>query len=342
MGFGVRVSFLPLNGSSSELQLADGAAIRLQNLGRAGSGVTVAPKPARIVFIGAFFDAARAASATEARQLAVVNGTIEQGSDGNARFTGDGAGITGSDATLDVFQSPNPPRLGVDQAPPRVLRLRFEQPDFFQVLPNGASEAELLVAVDSKTVLFMEVGARLEIAGAIEADEQTNDRLDIVVTGTNPPPLQLLSVRLHDAAALPFPAAAVRVTLPGETRELVADGEGFVTFLLPPACPPSIGLDWGVAPGDQPLHADIAVDCSPRTDGSEAVARLQNLGYPALENLELSVRAFQRAYQVDHRPQPIGLLFGTQLPPRTQAKLQAIFAGGCDATPSLAEEDRNG
>lgn len=338
MGFGVRVVLRPLVGVATDRTRVDGARFALENFGAAGSAVTIAPQPARLTLIGTFFDAARAPAATEVRVLGVLDGTIERAAERPATFTGDGNGFTGVDSTLDVFRSPNPPRVPREQQTARVLRFRFDAPDLTEVLPNAETETELLISIDPKTVRFLEIGVKLEIAGLTEADETANARLDIPVTATNPPLLQLLSVRLHDAAAMPFPGAAAHVTLPDRGLDLVADGDGFVTFLLPPACPASIGLDWGAAPGDQPLHADLAIDCSPRADGSEAVARLQNLGYPALENLALSVKAFQRAYEVDHRPQPIGLLIGDLLPPRTRAKLQAIFANGCDATPTVAEE----
>jgi len=338
MGFGVRVLLRPLVDVATERTRLDGGRFALEDLGTAGSAVTIAPQPARLTLIGTFFDAARAPSATEVRVLGVLDGTLERAADRPATFTGDGNGFTGVDPALDVFRAPNPPRVPPEQRTARVLRFRFDPPDMIQVLPNAETETELLISIDAKAVRFLEIGVKLEIAGATEADEPTSGRLDIPVTATNPPLLQLLSVRLHDAAAVPFPGAAVHVTLPDQGLDLVADGDGFVTFLLPPACPASIGLDWGLAPGDQPLHADLAVDCSAQADGAEVVARLQNLGYPALENLQLSVQAFQRAYEVDHRPIPIGLLPGNQLPPRTRAKLQSIFATGCDATPSVAEE----
>lgn len=338
MAFGVRVRLSPVVDIATDGARLDGGRMALENLGKAGSAATTAPQPARLSLIGTFFDSARAASPLEMRELGTLSGSIERGADGLAVFTGDGAGFTGVDTALDVFRSLNPPRVPPHRRTARVLRFRCEPPDMIQVFPNAETEAELLVSIDAKSVRFFEVGVRLEIATRTEADETTNDRLDIPVTATNPPLLQLLSVRLHDAAAVPFPGAAVHVTLPDQTLDLVADGEGFVTFLLPAACPPSIGLDWGAALGDQPIHADLAADCSAQADGSEVVARLQNLGYPALDNLELSVRAFQRAYQVDHRPVPLGLLPGNQLPPQTRAKLQAIFAGGCDATPTVNEE----
>lgn len=338
MGFGVRVLFNPLANVSREGTHLDGGHLVLETLGTAGSNATNAPQAARIALVGTFFDRARAASPIDVRPLGELNGNIELGPDGTVTFTGDGQGFTGVDTALDIFRSPNPPRLPPDQRIVRVLRFRCEQPQFFDTFPDGDTESELLVTIDSKVVRFLEIGVTLEVAGAVEADDSTNAKLDIAVTPTNPPLLQLLSVRLHDTAATPFPAAAARVTLPGQTLDLVGDAEGFITFLLPNACPPSIGLDWGPAPGDQPLHADLAIDCSAQADGSEVVARLQNLGYPALQDLSLSVKAFQRAYEVDHLPVPLGLLPGNQLPARTRARLQGIFSNGCDATPNVSEE----
>jgi hypothetical protein len=75
---------------------------------------------------------------------------------------------------------------------------------------------------------------------------------------------------------------------------------------------------------------DLAANCARRSDGSEGAARLNNLGYPAFDDLDLAVRAFQRAYGVDANPEPAGLVNG-RIPPLTRAKLDAIFSSDCDA-----------
>lgn len=162
MGFGVRVRFVPLANSAEEGTPFDGGRLALETLGKAGSRATSAPQPARLVLVGAFFGRARAGSPIEVRTLGELNGNIEVGPNGAVTFAGDGQGFTAVNTALEVFRSPSPPRLPPDQRVVRVLRFRCEQPDMINVFPNGDTESELLVAIDSSVVRFLEVGVRLE------------------------------------------------------------------------------------------------------------------------------------------------------------------------------------
>ncbi len=138
-------------------------------------------------------------------------------------------------------------------------------------------------------------------------------------------PAEHLELRLHDADRNPMPQTPFRVRVAGMDPVVgVSDDEGFVFIRLPPACPESILVEWG---DDPILGLEYAVDvfpsCSPGDPLSRAIARLNNLGYSPLIDLEAAVRHFQLDYRVDDNPIQ-GLVDGG-LPPQTQQKLDAIW-----------------
>ena len=307
---------------------ADGARVQLTTMGPPGSRLEEGQtSPARLELEGEFSANLRKPDPAETCPLAVVEGRITRTAD-QVRFVADESGLVPMGPDLAVFDSDSPPRLAPDEEPPRVLQFRFDSAQFHGL---GAPGHGIRVACDVKKYRYLEVVAQLEIDGSVEAGFHVNDRLDVLITKDNPPPLNLLTVRLHDADAVPLSAARARLQLPTGTKALVADGEGVVTVLLPEVCPARLPLQWGPADADElPYEIDLAPDCNRRSDGSELAARLNNLGYPAREDIDLAVRAFQRAYDVDATPEPAGLIDG-RVPPLTRAKLDAIFTGSCDA-----------
>ena len=141
-----------------------------------------------------------------------------------------------------------------------------------------------------------------------------------------------LRVRLHDDESQPLPRALARILVVGNaSTSLRADGEGFVTFNLPPFCPEQVALEWGAMNTSDPFPFSnlLFVDCNRGPAREQARAKLRNLGYPA--ELEFAVKSFQRDYLVDHAPEPRGLV-GGELPPETATRLQRIFEGDCNAS----------
>lgn len=331
MAWSLRILLTPLRqGARISGGQADGARIQFTTLGPPGSlleeGQTL---PARLRLKGEFFATLRNRGPAESCPLALVEGQITRTA-AQVRFVADEAGLVPAGPDLAAFDSGTPPRVAPDEARLRILGFSFDAAQFHGL---GAPDGGIRVACDVKRYRYLEVVGQLEIDGSVEASFRANDRLDVLITKDNPPPLNLLTIRLHDADAVPLPTARARLRLPGGTKELVADAEGFVTVLLPEVCPTRLPLQWGPAgTGNYPYEIDLAPDCNRRPDGSEVVARLNNLGYPARQDLDLAVRAFQRTYEVDTTPSPVGLIDG-RVPPLTRAKLDAIFAGSCDARP---------
>jgi hypothetical protein len=247
-----------------------------------------------------------------------------------------GAPSTGTRVSLTLF-GPAGSNLDVGQTLP--ARLRFVG-HFLSSVRNGGPQEERELAVLDGTVTrredqvrFVGTGAGLQSKGP-----------DLGKYESESPPRAEPDKPLPRVLKFAFdPTQFEQVFAPGQrvarvlcevgSFNLTADAEGFVTILLPEVCPVKLPLQWGPADAkDLPFELDLAPDCTRRSDGSEAVARLNNLGYPAYRDIDFAVRAFQRAYEVDASPEPVGLLDG-RLPALTRAKLDAIFSAECDARP---------
>jgi hypothetical protein len=148
--------------------------------------------------------------------------------------------------------------------------------------------------------------------------------IDFTVAEEGP---RTLSIRLHDDKTSPLAGAAFQVTIGDDVSSIAkADGIGLASITLPEACPAQVLIEWG-PPGSQapfPLRQEILVECEAGTDEDQALAKLNNIGYPFQLGLETAVKAFQSDYRVDDSPQPKGLA-GGKLPPDTHARLFDIY-----------------
>jgi hypothetical protein len=114
-----------------------------------------------------------------------------------------------------------------------------------------------------------------------------------------------------------------------------ADGDGFASFDMPPACPAFVLVEWTIESASEPYRFSkrVVPQCNEGTEDHQARSRLHNIGYEMDWPLEVAVSCFQADYRVDHLPQPLGLENG-KLPPATAALLEDIYiARDCDATP---------
>jgi outer membrane protein OmpA-like peptidoglycan-associated protein len=148
--------------------------------------------------------------------------------------------------------------------------------------------------------------------------------IDFTVAEEGP---RTLSIRLHDDKTSPLAGAAFQVTIGDNVSSIAkADGIGLASITLPEACPAQVLIEWGPS-GSQapfPLRQEILVECEAGTDEDQALAKLNNIGYPFQLGLETAVKAFQSDYRVDDSPQPKGLA-GGKLPPDTRARLFDIY-----------------
>lgn len=148
--------------------------------------------------------------------------------------------------------------------------------------------------------------------------------------------IEQIELRLHDDDLAPMPNAAFEIDLGlGTPTAGATDAEGFARCAMPPLCPSRAVVRWGASEpaGTFSFERTFVVDCEHGQPAQRDVARLHNLGYGAgTERLEVAVTSFQVDYQVDHEPQPLGLVSG-ELPPATRALLDSIYEErDCDAS----------
>jgi hypothetical protein len=157
-------------------------------------------------------------------------------------------------------------------------------------------------------------------------------------------PIPKLRFRLFDGARKAMPNSTYQVNFGGGSAiEGTSDGEGRADVELPAFCPIKVTIRWGEhAFLNFAFTHDIFPDCSSGDQRQLLIARLTNLGYSAELDLDAAVRAFQFDYQVDAAPSPVGLL-GEELPPASQAKLEAIYGEPLDAATQVppSEDDEN-
>jgi hypothetical protein len=121
-----------------------------------------------------------------------------------------------------------------------------------------------------------------------------------------------------------------RATIGGVSRTGTAGEDGWVLLEVPVTDKPQrVTLEWLKKGGQHLLSRDLYVDCEVGDDKQQARAKLNNLGYFADsdEDYEAAVHLFQRDYGIDEEWDR-----GSELPPRTKAKLREIYAGEFDAS----------
>jgi hypothetical protein len=136
---------------------------------------------------------------------------------------------------------------------------------------------------------------------------------------------EYLELRLHDEDRQPMARVPFRVAVGNEAPITGISGhDGLVFVKLPEFCPEFIRVQWGEHPVFEYAHElDIIPECSLGESVEQDMARLHNLGYAPLVDLEAAVRQFQVDYSVDHSP-IVGLVDGA-LPAETRARLDAIW-----------------
>lgn len=233
----LRIQLLPLRLAQSDASrlLLDGALLCFGERGKGTSKAEVGAKvPATLSLEMTFLDSARKPLDTEQRPFATLEGQITFRDARTPVFSG----------TLNDAGEPEGLKLDPqahDEAPEgatsrRVLRFAFDVPDFEQV----PKLQELVIKLDPERFRFMELRAKLAIAGDVEADLDVNDVLDIAITPKNPPPLLSgVTIGIHPPLFDEVPPHATLVITPSSGKPLafaldsgVDRGDGLLSFTV--------------------------------------------------------------------------------------------------------------
>ena len=171
MSRGIRVKFVPdLKTDRSGSTSVPGGTLTLVEF---GSGTTAAqrdaPKPATIVFHGAYLDHARKISSPDFTQFASLEGQIvRRGPKGEPVFL--------CDPEVEIVYDEPEPENG---EPFRELRLDYDGARFDEAPEDGAPATRLRLPLEPDDSRFFELGVELQIAGATEGELDSEHRLDV-------------------------------------------------------------------------------------------------------------------------------------------------------------------
>lgn len=202
------------------------------SLATRGEGLTKAPREspvaATIAFTGKFISKVRE-DESEVRALAKLKGdlTLVEGRPTFVAAQGEDGGIGLELEPSLVSEEP------IDTSKPRkrrrTLTLSFDKTQF-RDLPRGGVGLRLLLPEDTPKFRFLELTAKLELAGAAEATEEQDDVLDVPITFDAPRPLPLFDLVCVDDVGKPLPGVSVVLTENGVDHELTSDDNGVVLF----------------------------------------------------------------------------------------------------------------
>jgi outer membrane protein OmpA-like peptidoglycan-associated protein len=152
--------------------------------------------------------------------------------------------------------------------------------------------------------VFFDPGEEPDLAHAADDPETSELYLPGTFVRSSLPPLldaktHTFDFRVHDGANAFIPGAAVTVSIAGQILTVTADAQGIASFTLPPICPESVTLTW-VSNG-QTRQKEVFLECVAGQIADVAVARLENLGYPARGDLHLANLMFQLDFQLSPR-----------------------------------------
>jgi len=225
----LRLMLEPLSpNADGSRQLFDGAVLSFRAMGEGLSKASIgSPTSAKLSLQMTFLDQARAPQDTEDRPLASMAGSIVFKQIDSPVFSGDPNGWT-----LDPLAHDQAPEGATSQ---RALRFELASPDFAGALPNQ----DLVIKLDPTRFRFIELRAKLEIGGSIEADFAVSGVLDVLITRDNPPPLGA-TIGIPPPIFDEIPATAKLVLTPSQGDPITfalasgADrGDGLLTFLVP-------------------------------------------------------------------------------------------------------------
>jgi outer membrane protein OmpA-like peptidoglycan-associated protein len=162
----------------------------------------------------------------------------------------------------------------------------------------------------------------------------------------------ILRLRLHGADGRPVDLASgsdksdsssevpYRITMDKETGPTQKTRGGWTRDVIPPgASYRQVTVEWGEldSKGKFPHQRDVMVECKEGTLRERNHARLFNIGFRFDINsdveYDLAVQAFQVSYDIESES---GLTRAKKVPPKTQAKLNAIYENG-DASHAPAD-----
>lgn len=221
MSRGIRVRFLPSTTGPPGPVRVSGGEVDLEAF---GAGTAKAerdqPKPAKLIFHGAYLDRARGVSAPEFVRIATLSGSIAlRGAPPSPVFT--------CDAEADFeYEEPEPE----NGEPFRELRMSYSPTSFRNAPEDGAPSTRLRLPLEPDGARFFELGAELEIDGDTEAPLPSDHRLDVPL-GPRPGPIfewpEELTEQLPDGLTLTLEEDGKRVALDWAQGEVVG---GFRRF----------------------------------------------------------------------------------------------------------------
>lgn len=222
--------------------LIEGLAISLVSLGPGGSKAEYqAPKPAKLEFRLGLREQVRGAPAPERRLLATLSGELSlEGPSARPVFVvAPAAAATALSlevAPAELAKTPPPVETGpfaaITARRPRhrALPLSFDPVSFRGT--EALSPRRLVILAELLAGFrFFDVEARLELAGAGEAEFELNDTLEGRITPDSPPPLPSYDVLLIDDVGKPLDGVPLRISRPRNEEVVTTDADGFVRFV---------------------------------------------------------------------------------------------------------------
>jgi hypothetical protein len=218
---GLRVRLAPLlaNLADDPRQLADGARISFELLGKPPSAAKAADKvPAKLTLSMELISRVRGESTRTKSVLAELSGEVEFSPKERRPLFTITAGLP------KPIEDVAPDSSGDELLEERVLRFDFDAVQFAPI--SSEQGTEFIVKLDPKTFHYMEVGAELELSGNRENTPDQNDILDVFITDRNPPPIEdAVFIIQRDGERLS--GAAVEIESPrGHKVSRTSDAEG--------------------------------------------------------------------------------------------------------------------
>lgn len=225
----LRLLLTPLSSNVGGTRLLfDGARLSFALMGKGLSRVSAgSPVAGKLSLQLKFLDQARAPQDTEQRALASLAGSIAFRELDTPVFTGSSEGWV-----VDPQANDEAPDAATSQ---RALRLELATPDF----EGAPASQDLVFRLDPERFRFFELRGKLEIGGAVEADLDVSDALDVAITANNPPPLGV-TLGVHPPLFDAIPPSARLILTPSEGAPMtfslasgIDRGDGLLSFLVP-------------------------------------------------------------------------------------------------------------
>ena len=172
----LRLLLRPIGTPGRDLEAVQGCTLDLSRHGPGSSNASTSAVPAKLEFLGRFTSEVRTHPAPDERPLGELAGTVElRGPLLQGLFRCD-------PTSLDQLRNPPPDPATDDDLvdfEPRELELEFL--DAFAGAQGEGKKPRLRLPPDAGTFRYLEVVVKLTVSGAVEADVDQNDTLDVLI-----------------------------------------------------------------------------------------------------------------------------------------------------------------